>query len=160
MTPPTPMPIDPTLDLVLERVVPVSRERVWSAWTKPEHVSKWFAPTPWAIARCQIDLRPGGAFLSVMRSPEGQEFPNLGCYLEVVPHERLVWTDALAPGYRPSSEPFFTCALTLEAHATGTQYTVVAMHADESTRNRHDEMGFFGGWGQCLDQLAEHLAST
>jgi uncharacterized protein YndB with AHSA1/START domain len=160
MTPPRRFEPDPALDLVLERVVPVPRERVWMAWTKAEHVSKWFAPAPWTMPQCEIDLRPGGVFRSVLRSPEGEEFPNVGCYLEVLLEERLVWTDALLPGYRPSGKPFFTCILTLEPHGTGTKYRVVAMHADEATCKRHDEMGFFDGWGTCLDQLAAHLEST
>ena len=80
---------DPKLDLVLERVVPVSREKVWAAWTQPKHVVKWFTPKPWSTTQCEIDLRPGGIFRTVMRSPEGKEFPNVGCWLEVVPHERI-----------------------------------------------------------------------
>lgn len=151
---------NPELDLVLERVVPVAPERVWLAWTRPEHVRKWFAPAPWTIARCEIDLRPGGAFCFDLRSPEGDEFPNLGCYLEIVPHQRLIWTDALVPGYRPSNKPFFTCVVSFEPNGTGTKYVVVAMHADSATRNRHDEMGFVHGWGTCLDQLAHHLMAN
>ena len=75
---------DPKLDLVLERVIDVPRELVWTAWTTPKHLKHWFCPRPWTITECEIDLRPGGIFRSVMRSPEGQEFPNIGCYLEVV----------------------------------------------------------------------------
>src|SRR5262249_41291314 len=89
---------DPKLDLVLERVIDVPRELVWTAWTTPKHLLPWFCPKPWTTIDCEIDLRPGGIFRSVMRSPEGKEFPNVGCYLEVVPHERLIWTDALLPG--------------------------------------------------------------
>ena len=114
---------DPKLDLVLERVVDVPRELVWAAWTRPEHLSKWFTPAPWTVADCEIDLRPGGIFRTVMRSPEGKEFPNIGCYLEVVPNERLVWTDALLPGYRPAENPFMTAIITLESQGKGTRYT-------------------------------------
>jgi uncharacterized protein YndB with AHSA1/START domain len=78
---------DPRLDLLLERVVDVPPELVWAAWTVPEHVKKWFTPAPWTTVDCEIDLRPGGIFRFVMRSPEGQEFPNVGCYLEVVKNE-------------------------------------------------------------------------
>lgn len=148
---------DPKLDLVLERVIDVPRELVWTAWTTPEHVSKWFTPAPWTVADCEIDLRPGGVFRTVMRSPDGQEFPNVGCYLEVVPNERLVWTDALLPGYRPSEEPFFTAILTLEPAGDGTRYTAVAVHRDEAGRKRHEEMGFHEGWGTVLDQLVAYV---
>ena len=70
------MTIDPKLDLVLERTIDVPRELVWAAWTQPEHLSQWFTPAPWTVSECGIDLRPGGIFRTVMRSPEGREFPN------------------------------------------------------------------------------------
>ncbi|MDB4894796.1 MAG: putative glutathione S-transferase-related transrane protein [Firmicutes bacterium] len=150
---------DPKLDLVLERIVDVPRELVWTAWTTPEQMKKWFTPAPWTTADCEIDLRPGGIFRTVRRSPEGQEFPHVCCYLEVVTNEKLVWTDALAPGFRPanrSSEiPSLTVVITLEPHGKGTKYTALVMHKDEEGRNRHNDMGFHDGWGQAADQLAD-----
>ena len=147
---------DPKLDLVLDRVIDVRRELVWAAWTKPEHLSKWFTPAPWTVTACEIDLRPGGIFRTTMRSPEGGEFPLVGCYLEVVPNERLVWTDALLPGYRPAAKPFITAIITLEPHGKGTRYIATALHRDEGERKRHEEMGFSKGWGTALDQLVAH----
>lgn len=150
---------DPKLDLVLERVVDVPPELVWKAWTTPEHIKKWFTPRPWQTVDCELDLRPGGMFRAVMRSPEGEEFPTVFCYLEIVPNERIVWTDALLPGYRPSTpqpEGFsFTAVITLEPHGTGTKYTAVAMHRDETGRAKHEKMGFHEGWSAALDQLVE-----
>lgn len=157
MTKPVIIKPDPKLDLVLERVVDVPRELVWKAWTTPEHLRPWFCPKPWTTIDCEIDLRPGGIFRSVMRSPEGQEFPNVGCYLEVIPNERLIWTDALLPGYRPSPEPFFTAVLTLEPSGKGTRYVATAIHRDEAGRNKHEEMGFHQGWGTVVDQLVEYI---
>ena len=157
MTPSLVLKPDPRLDLVLERVVDVPRELVWAAWTRPEHLRKWFTPAPWTVADCEIDLRPGGIFRTVMRSPEGKEFPNIGCYLEVVPNERLVWTDALLPGYRPAENPFMTAIITLESQGKGTRYTAVAIHRDDAGRKKHEEMGFYQGWGKALDQLVAHV---
>jgi uncharacterized protein YndB with AHSA1/START domain len=162
------MKTNPKLDLVLERVVDVSRERVWAAWTKPAHIKKWFAPAPWATVGCEIDLRPGGIFQTVMRSPEGQEFSNAGCYLEIVPNEKLVWTSVLGPGFRPNiktsgtgpdGELYFTAVILLEAQGPGTKYTAIVMHGDEAAAKRHEEMGFYQGWGATLDQLVA-LAPT
>jgi uncharacterized protein YndB with AHSA1/START domain len=155
MTSTTPKP-DPKLDLVLERTVDVSPELVWEAWTNPEHVKHWFAPKPWTITACEIELHPGGAFRFTMRSPEGEEYPNAGCFLEIIPGKRLVWTDALLPGYRPAAEPFFTAIVTFEPKDGGTHYTAIAVHRDEETRKKHEEMGFHQGWGQVLDQLVEY----
>jgi len=89
-------------DLIMERTVDAPRELVWDAWTRPELLKQWFTPAPWKTLDAEIDLRPGGAFRTVMQSPEGQEFPNSNSFLEVVRHERLVWTSALQPGWRPA----------------------------------------------------------
>ena len=154
---------DPRLDLVLERIVDVPLELVWAAWTRPEHIKKWFTPAPWTTVDCKIDLRPGGIFRTVMRSPEGQEFPDVGCYLEVIENEKLVWTSVLLPGYRPANldpQPGHDCAalaftaiIMLESHGNGTKYTAIAMHKDEEGCKKHAEMGFHEGWGKALDQL-------
>lgn len=149
--------INPKLDLVLERVVDVPPHLVWEAWTKPEHVKHWFCPKPWGVTECEIDLRPGGIFRTVMCSPDGNSFPNVGCYLEIVPNQKLVFTDALQPGYRPSENPFFTAILLLEPEGTGTRYIAFAIHRDEPGRKKHEEMGFYHGWGTVLDQLVAYI---
>lgn len=147
------------LDLVLERVVPVTRELVWKAWTEPQHLKKWFVPAPWTITDCEIDLRPGGMFRTVMQSPEGESIDSAGCYLEIIENEKLVFTDALTPGFRPSVNPFFTAVVMLEDHPEGTRYTALAMHKDEAGRKTHEDMGFLNGWGKCLDQLVALVQS-
>ncbi len=157
---PWPWPLDPKLDLVLERVVDVRPALVWKAWTTPAHLMRWFCPRPWTTVECEIDLRPGGKFRTVMRSPEGQDMPaGESCYLEVVEDERLVWTTALRPGYRPGAscpeDLAFTAAILLEPHGAGTKYTAIAMHADPDTAKRHADMGFQEGWGTALEQLVE-----
>ena len=149
--------IDPKLDLVLEREIDVPVELVWKAWTMPEHLKEWFVPKPWSITSCELDLRPGGIFSTVMRSPEGQEFPNLGCYLEVMPLERLVFTDTLLPGYRPAPKPFFTGVLELSRIGSGTRYKAIAIHGDEETRKNHEEMGFHDGSGTVATQMVDYI---
>jgi uncharacterized protein YndB with AHSA1/START domain len=152
---------DPNLDLFLERIIDVPPELVWRAWTTPEHVKKWFTPSPWTTVDCEINLRPGGVFRTVMRSPEGQTFPNVGCYLEIVDNERLIWTNAVAPGYRPNESPaacpgdsfYFTAVISIEPHEKGTKYSALVMHADVASCNRHEALGFHDGWGAALDQL-------
>lgn len=149
--------IDPKLDLVLEREIDVPPALVWKVWTQPEHLKHWFVPKPWSVTDCEIDLRPGGIFRTTMRSPEGQEFPNVGCYLEIVPQQRLVFTDALLPGFRPSEKPFFTAILTLAPNGSGTRYTAIAIHRDEAGRKEHEDMGFEHGWGTVVTQMVDYI---
>ena len=156
------MNIDPELDLVLERVIDVSPEQVWAAWTEPRHIVHWFTPAPWKTVHADVDLRPGGRFDVTMESPEGQRFPNRGCYLEVVPHRRLAWTGSLREGWRPATPdphlPFFmTAVLLLEPARRGTRYRAVVLHADEDGRKKHEGMGFTDGWGKALDQLVAYM---
>jgi uncharacterized protein YndB with AHSA1/START domain len=152
--------IDPDLDLVLDRVIDVPRELVWQAWTQPEHLKAWFCPLPWKTVDCEIDLRPGGVFRTEMRGPAGEAHTVLGCYLEVVEHERLAWTVALGPGFRPQPPrehvPFFTAIVTFEKRGSGTRYLVQALHLDARTRTAHEKMGFVDGWGKALEQLVAH----
>lgn len=163
----TPWNFDPKLDLMLERVIDVPPHLVWLAWTTPEHLCKWFTPKPWKTVACEIDLRPGGKFFTTMESPEGEQFPNAGCYLEVVPNQRLMWTDALQPGYRPAPPPeagnplggFMTAIIQMEPAGSGTKYTAIALHHDDAARGKHEAMGFKEGWGKALDQLVAHVKS-
>ncbi|MGC4067292.1 MAG: SRPBCC family protein [Polyangiaceae bacterium] len=156
------MKIDPKLDLVFERTVDVAPELVWKAWTEPEHLKPWFTPRPWTTTECEIDLRPGGLFRTVMRSPEGELHPNVGCYLEIVPFRKLVWTDSLEANFRPTKSEAhlgfrFTATILLEPSGSGTKYSAIVMHGDEAGRNKHDAMGFTDGWGKALEQLVRHV---
>ena len=151
------------LDLNFSRVVAVPKELIWRAWTEPELLKQWFCPLPWKTIDCEIDLRPGGIFRTTMRSPEGKEFPGAGCYLEVVPNHKLVWTSALLPGFRPATVStisgnedatfVFTAMVELADEGQGTRYTATVIHADEAGCKKHAAMGFEGGWGAALDQL-------
>lgn len=149
--------VNPELDLVLEREIDVPVELVWKAWTTPEHLREWFAPKPWTITSCDLDLRPGGALSFVMRSPDGQEFPNTSCYLEVTPCERLIMTDTLQGGYRPAANPFFTAVVEMARRGSGARYRAIAIHGDKAARKKHEEMGFHDGWGTVLSQMVEYI---
>ncbi|MEQ8829952.1 MAG: SRPBCC family protein [Alphaproteobacteria bacterium] len=145
--------IDHERDLVLTRIVDVPREKLWRCWTEPALLTAWFAPKPWTATDCEIDLQPGGIFRTVMQGPDGEGGDHTGCILEAVAPERIVFTDALQPGFRPSSESFFSAIVTFEEVTGGTRYTAVARHKNAEDCQKHRDMGFHEGWGLCLDQL-------
>jgi uncharacterized protein YndB with AHSA1/START domain len=143
-------------ELVFTRILNAPREKVYRAWTDPELLKQWFAPKPWSTPLAQLEVRPGGANLIVMRGPDGNEFPNRGVYLEVVPNERLVFTDAYVKAWEPSAKPFMTVTLTFEDAGEGkTKYTARVLHWSVADRDAHEKMGFHQGWGQCATQLDE-----
>ncbi|CCM76531.1 SRPBCC family protein [Rhizobium mesoamericanum] len=146
-------------ELVLVREFDAPREKIFKAWTDPVLMKEWFVPRPWSIAEAKLDVRPGGSNLIVMRSPEGQEFPNRGVYLEIVENEKIVFTDAFTSSWVPSEKPFFVGIILLEDLGNGrTKYTAKARHWTAADKEQHEQMGFHEGWGKCADQLAELLA--
>ena len=145
-------------ELVLTRLIDAPRAAVFRAWTDPDLLKRWFAPRPYTTPVAELDVRPGGASLVVMRSPEGREIPNRGVYLEVVENERLVFTDAYTQAWEPSQKPFMTVILTFEDEGGRTRYTARVRHWTSADREAHEAMGFHEGWGRCADQLAALLA--
>ena len=140
-------------ELVLTRLIDAPPDKLFRAWTDPALLVQWFAPLPWTTASAELDVRPGGASLVVMRSPDGTEFPHRGVYLEVVPKRRLVFTDAYTAAWEPASKPFVTVILTFEPEAGQTRYTARARHWTVADRETHEKMGFHQGWSQTTDQL-------
>jgi uncharacterized protein YndB with AHSA1/START domain len=145
-------------ELVLSRIIDAPPHKVYRAWTEPELLKQWFAPAPFTTPVAELDVRPGGANLIVMRSADGTEFPNRGVYLDVVPNERLVFTDAYTEAWQPSQKPFMTVILTFEDEGSRTRYTARVRHWTMEDRETHENMGFHQGWGQCADQLAALVA--
>jgi uncharacterized protein YndB with AHSA1/START domain len=149
----------PDRELVLTRLVDAPREKLYRAWTEPELLKRWFAPLPYTTPIAELDVRPGGASLVVMKGPAEEEIPCPGVYLEVVPNERIVSTDAYTRAWEPSEKPFMTLILTFEDEGGKTRYTARVRHWTVADREEHEKMGFYEGWGKCADQLAALVAT-
>lgn len=145
--------IETDRDLVLTRLIDAPRARLFDAWTQPELLKQWFAPLPYTTPFAELDVRPGGANRITMRGPDGVDMPNSGVYLEVVPNERLVFTDAYTQAWVPSAKPFMTVILTFADEAGKTRYTARVRHWTVEDKEAHEKMGFHQGWGLCADQL-------
>jgi uncharacterized protein YndB with AHSA1/START domain len=145
-------------DLMLTRLIDAPREKLYRAWTDTTLLKQWFAPLPYTTPVAELDVRPGGSAFIVMRGPDGKDLPNRGTYLEVVPNQRLVSTDAYVKAWEPSEKPFMTLILTFEDEAGKTRYTARARHWTVADREAHEKMGFHQGWGLCTDQLTALVA--
>ena len=145
--------LDPETDLSFTRILAVPRQLVWECWTSPKHIPHFFIPAPHKVTAVDIDLRVGGRFNTTFEV-EGNVMDNHGVYLEVVPGEKLVFTDAYTEGWKPAPEPFMTALLLLaDAPGGGTSYTAIARHRSPATRKAHEDMGFYDGWATVVTQL-------
>ncbi len=143
-------------ELVLDVTLDAPKEKLYRCWTEPALLQQWFVPRPWTISKVEQDLRPGGASLVVMRDPDGNEYPNPGVFLEIVPNRKIVMTDAFSPGWEPAGKPFMVAEVTFEDAGQGkTRYRAVARHWTEESKQAHIQMGFHEGWGACARQLEE-----
>ena len=150
--------IDPKLDFAIERFIDAPVRLVWEALTKAEHVKEWYMPRQWGrVSRAELDVRPGGIFSIDIAVGDGQDAPNLGCFLEVVPMERLVWTSMLFPGYRPAvfDDIPITAIVTMESEGMGTRYVFTALHRNEADLETNKASGFYQGTEIAIDQLVE-----
>lgn len=156
----SPRTLDPRLDFAIERFIAAPARLVWEALTKPEHLREWYMPRAWGrVSRAEMDVRPGGIFRVDIAGADGQDVPNLGCFLEVVPMERLIWTSMLFPGYRPAvfDDIPITAIVTMEAEGTGTRYVFTALHRDEADLAKNRASGFYQGTEIAVDQFVAHV---
>jgi uncharacterized protein YndB with AHSA1/START domain len=155
-----PFPFDPKTDFAIERVIDAPPRLVWEALTKPEHLQAWYMPKAWGrVSNAELDLRPGGIIRIDIAVGDGSDIPNLGCILEVVPMQRLVWTSMLIPGYRPAvfDDIPITAIMTMAAEGSGTRYVFTALHRNEADLRTNKESGFYQGTEIAIDQFVEHV---
>ena len=151
---------DPARDFAIERFIDAPPRLVWEALTKPEHIKEWYMPKAWGrVARTELDVRPGGIFAIDIVVGDGQEVPNLGCVLDVVPQQRLVWTSMLFPGYRPAvfDDIPITAIMTMQAEGSGTRYVFTALHRSEADCETNKSSGFYQGTEIAIDQFTAHV---
>lgn len=153
-------------ELVITRLFDAPRKLVWKAWTDPEHFKLWWGPKDFTCPFCEMDLRVGGKYLNCMRSPESQDYWTTGVYKEIVPFERIVYTDSFAdaegnvvPATHYGMDPDFPLetlvTVTFEDDNGKTRMTL--KHAGMPAGETSEQAG--AGWDQSFDKLAKSLKS-
>lgn len=143
--------------LSISRLINAPRSTVWQAWANPKNFEQWWIPAPIVCRVEKMDLNPGGGFETLMSEDGGEFKPHVeGCFLDIVPQERIVFTTALKEGWEPA-EPWLTLTsiITMEDEGSGTRYIARALHKNPEDSRKHEEMGFEEGWGSTIDQLAK-----
>jgi uncharacterized protein YndB with AHSA1/START domain len=144
---------NPELDLELVRDLKAPRATLWACWTDEQHLPHWFVPKPHKVVACTLDLRAGGACCTTF-DVDGNLMENNGVYLEVIPQEKLVFTDTYQAGWKPAAEPFMTAIITLEDLEPGvTRYRAVVRHRSKEAAEQHRTMGFMTAGGRWRPSL-------
>lgn len=151
-------------ELVITRIIDAPRKLVWEAWTDPKHVQRWWGPQGFTASVCKNEFRVGGSYLYCMRSPEGQDYWNTGVFREIIPFERLVYTDSFSDADGNIVSPTH--------YGMGSDFpletliTVTFEDLDGKTRLILQQMGIpvsidsenaKQGWNEAFDKLADIL---
>lgn len=142
---------DQDFSLSITRLIDAPVETVWRIAT--ERLAEWWCPKPWTVEIVEQDWRAGGRSAMIMRGPDGEEMPQEGVFLEVVPNRRFVFTDAFRAGWIPGG-PFMVGTIELADEGGKTRYTATARHWTEEAKTQHEAMGFHDGWSAVAAQLA------
>ena len=148
-------------ELSISRIIQAPRSVVWAAWSEKEHFEKWWIPEPIKCKVIKMDMKPGGGFETRMSEKGGEFKPHVeGCFLEIVPATRIVFTTVLTENWKPY-DPWLalTAIITMEDEGEATKYTARVLHKNPEDSRRHQEMGFEEGWGTTISQLGK-LAAT
>jgi uncharacterized protein YndB with AHSA1/START domain len=144
-------------EIVMTRVFDAPRRLVFEAWTRPEHVARWFGPHDYSLPVCRIDLRPGGAWRYVLRAPDGTEMGMKGVYRQIVRPERLVYTEIFDDFEEIGGESLVS--IVLEEHEGRTTMTSTVLYRSVEVRDAVIASGMEVGAAETLDRLAEHLGA-
>ncbi|MND76980.1 hypothetical protein D3C80_686430 [compost metagenome] len=142
-------------ELSISRLIEAPRTKVFRAWTEPELLAQWWGPHGMTTPICEMELKVGGVFRTVMCDPDGSEYPSQAVFLEILKPQRIVFTDAFLPGWIPSKRAFMTAIITFDEVLDMTRYTARALHWRAADCRTHEEMGFYRGWGESLDRLVD-----
>ncbi len=148
----------PARDIVIERVVDAPPALVFQCWTDPKHMARWWAPRGFTNPVCELDPRVGGTWRIIMRAPDGTEYPCHGVYREIVPSERLVFTNiATDKAGKPVLDGLTNVPVTeMNGKTKLTIRTGAVALVDYASAYLE---GMEIGWTQSLDRLDAELAS-
>lgn len=144
-------------EIVITRIFHRPRHLLFEAWTKPEHLRQWWGCDGSTLTTCEIDLRPGGSWRLVMRMADGSDHPFHGTYREVVPNERLVYTECY--DMPQVGSPEWLTTVLFEEFEGNTKFTHSIHHRSVEVRDAHLQAGMEAGTVENLNRLEQYLAS-
>jgi uncharacterized protein YndB with AHSA1/START domain len=147
-------------DVTIERTFDAPRERVWAAWTDPEHVAEWWGPEGFTVPDCEMDVRPGGSFSIDMEAPDGTVYPDAGEILEVEEPERLVLVSRALEDEDRTYQLETRNTVTFEADDDRTHLTLKAEVVSATPAVEEALGGMEVGWTGSFEKLENFLEES
>ncbi len=143
-------------EVIITRVYDAPARLLFEAYSKPEHIKRWFGPKGWPVTLCEMDFRTGGRFRFAMTGPSGkQNTPFGGEYLEIVPNKKIVYDN----GFETKGAGRMVVSVTFDETGGGkTTLTIHTLFQSIAMRNSHVSRGFEQGTNSGLDQLGDLVA--
>jgi uncharacterized protein YndB with AHSA1/START domain len=144
-------------DVVITGDIEARRPLVFEAWTNPRHVARWWGPLGFSNARCEIDLRPGGAIRIDLVAPDGTLYPVTGFFQEIIEPEKLIFSTSPVDGLgHPLLDVLNT--VTFGDNGNQTKITIEAQVLRSTEESEPYLAGLESGWMQSLERLNTYLA--
>jgi uncharacterized protein YndB with AHSA1/START domain len=142
------------LELVITRLLDAPPMLVYKVWTEPEHMVRWMGPKGFTAPSARLDVREGGQYRALIRSPEGKDYWFHGVYREVVENKRLVFTFAWEEDGERGLENLITLTFTEENGKTRMTFKQAPFQSVEE-RDGHE-----GGWSEAFDKLTAYVVTA
>lgn len=144
-------------ELTISRILNAPAALVWEAWTKPEHIIKWWGPTGFTTTDKGMTVKPGGDWRFMMHGPDGRDYPNRIIFLEVTPPERLVYKHSGDDDTEPVS---FHVTVTFENLGNKTNLIMHSVFESAAELERlNKEYGAIEGGQQHIGRLDEFVTA-
>jgi uncharacterized protein YndB with AHSA1/START domain len=154
----TTMELQGDREIVITRTFNGPARMVYAAFSKPEYVRRWWAPTSHGVtvASCEADVRAGGAYRYVLGGRKGEELAFSGTYTEVVPNSRLVYTQVFEPMAQMGDS---VVTVTFHEHDGKTDLVMHSRYPSKATRDAVIASGMEHGMRETMEQLEDLVAS-
>lgn len=141
--------------LTIRKSFDVNVKLVWDAWTKPEHIVKWWAPHGMELNVVEHNFKVGGSWKYTMQMPDGGDFVSDGVYSEIILLSKIV----TSANFKPMTEGVEIRAF-FEEDGDRTHFTFSVVHPTEEYKIQQEKMGFYNGWGSAFERLSDVLKAV
>ena len=145
--------------VIIERTFDARPSLVFKAYSRPEHLMRWFGPPGYPLTLCEVDFRVGGRFRFAMTGPSGEQNPPFGGeYLEIIPDQKIVYSNGFfVDGHDPALADQMHVTVTFTAAGDRTHLVMTTVFGSREMHDLHTGAGFRVGANAGLDQLTALL---